>query len=495
MAEVWLAHRATLRANKTLAVKLLAPNLACKAQYREMFLEEARLSMLLNHSNVVQVFDVGEDRGECWIAMEWIDGANLAELQAALWGCGRSLPVDVAMYITGEVLRALDHAHNVAHDGAAIIVHRDVSPANIMLSLAGEVKLTDFGVARFGTEETSGVHVKGKLRYMAPEQLRGRSKAGTVDIFSVGAVLHEMLDGGKFRGAIMDEAQLIGTICAGTIPELVDRTGIPEQLDDLRRSMLAPEPEQRIASARVALQRLRRCPGYRDASHEVEALIDWYRSVESGSWGLRSSDSLAWIRTPRPGRTIGNRRRIAALSVALGGLCVGCLGVGFAVSTLESEPAPISVRGRIGRDEPPPIQLIQLRQLPVAAQINTPPDPVSVVETVEPPPSSPAAANVDMPTAIVPEPEPEPEPKIIHDRVEVKFVAGAFKFAYVKVGNRRLLIEPDGKLALTPGSHRVHVRFDADGEWTYFGKIHIRPSHTHVVKLVEPHGLDVQTLK
>src|SRR5690606_23035253 len=154
MAEVWMAHRALLGAKKTGAVKLLAPNLASMPKYREMFLDEARLSMLLNHSNIVQVFDVGEDRGECFMAMEWIDGANLAEVQAALWTLGLTMPVSVTMYVVGEVLRALDYAHNLMHEGAATVVHRDVSPANIMLSRAGEVKLTDFGVARFGTEET-----------------------------------------------------------------------------------------------------------------------------------------------------------------------------------------------------------------------------------------------------------------------------------------------------------------------------------------------------
>ncbi|HLT38010.1 MAG TPA: protein kinase, partial [Enhygromyxa sp.] len=104
MAEVWMGHRPTLGASKTVAVKLLAPNLASKQQYRDMFLEEARLSMLLNNSSIVQVFDAGEFNGECYIAMEWIDGANLSELQAALWENGRVMPVEVAMYITAEVL-------------------------------------------------------------------------------------------------------------------------------------------------------------------------------------------------------------------------------------------------------------------------------------------------------------------------------------------------------------------------------------------------------
>src|SRR5690554_1885139 len=248
MAEVWMAHRAALGASKTVALKLLAPHLASRQQYRTMFLEEARLSMLLNNSNIVQVFDAGEEDGECYIAMEWIDGANLAELQAALWASGRAMPVEIAMYIVGEVLRALDYAHNLVHDQAATIVHRDVSPANILLSLAGEVKLTDFGVARFGTEETSGLHVKGKLRYMPPEQLRGRSREGTVDLFAVGALLHEMLDGAKFRGANTDEAELLGMVFAELVPELADPNRTTEALELVREGLLEPDVSERIGS-------------------------------------------------------------------------------------------------------------------------------------------------------------------------------------------------------------------------------------------------------
>ncbi|HVI02857.1 MAG TPA: serine/threonine-protein kinase [Enhygromyxa sp.] len=513
MAEVWMAHRAMLGASKAVAVKLLAPNLANQLQYRAMFREEARISMLLSHSNIVQVFDVGEDRGECYMAMEWVDGVNLAELQSLLWECGRAMPVELAMYITGELLRALDYAHNLVHDDAATIVHRDVSPANVLLSLAGEVKLTDFGVARFGSEETSGVHVKGKLRYMAPEQLRGCSKSGAVDIHATGAVLHEMLDGSKFRGTHADEVELIGTLCASVMPELSEPGRVPLQLDRLRRSMLAPEPGER-PSAEAALLELRACPGYRHAAHELEALVRWCRGLAPNdrthrprrfaaaeSWpssdasGSESALAARTLRTARYSSATRNGRLAAASAVALAGLCVGCLGIGFAVRSLPDEvaptPAPAIVMNQSRTpaeppeaDSPPPTAAAP----PLLASFeprNVPFDP-ALPPLSTPPPIEPALASEPA--------EPETPVKQRHDPVEVKFVAGDFNFAYVKVGNKRILIEPGGALQLSPGTHKVHVRFSADGEWAYFGKLNIRPKRAYLVKLAEPQRLEIKAV-
>src|SRR5690606_9537970 len=123
-----------------------------------MFIEEARLSMLLTNSNVVQVFDVGEIDGECFMVMEWVDGLNLSELTNKMLRAGETVSIVVAAHIIGEVLRALAYAHGLHHDGAqATIVHRDVSPHNVLVSISGEVKLADFGVARLAREETSGL--------------------------------------------------------------------------------------------------------------------------------------------------------------------------------------------------------------------------------------------------------------------------------------------------------------------------------------------------
>ena len=254
-------------ASKAVAIKLLARDMLDDPAYREMFIDEARLSMLLTNSNVVQVFDVGEIGGEIYMVMEWIDGLNLAELRNKMLEDGERIEVEVAAHIIGEVLRGLAYAHSLHHDGSqATIVHRDVSPQNVLLSVSGEVKLADFGVARLAREETSGLHVKGKLRYMAPEQLRGRSREPSVDLYAVGAILHEMIVGEKFRNT-RDEGDLYSMVLSGEYTPLPEQT--PYELVELVHGLLEPDPKRRIASAEEALERLHRWPGFRNGGIEL----------------------------------------------------------------------------------------------------------------------------------------------------------------------------------------------------------------------------------
>ncbi|MFO7563423.1 MAG: protein kinase [Enhygromyxa sp.] len=288
MAEVWLARRAEgLAASKTFALKRLARHLADKPEYREMFLAEARLSMLLSHSNIVQVFDAGEDQGEVFLAMEWIDGIDLAELGARLREQGERLSVVAAAYVVAEVLTALAYAHDLRDEAGqpVTVVHRDVSPQNVMLSVSGEVKLMDFGIARLSSEETSGLHIKGKVRYMPPEQLRGDSRAPTIDLFALGAILHELLDGERFRGQAQDESRLYGMVLDGEIPDPLHADEIPPELEVLRQRLLAEDVEDRIQSAQEALECLYRWPGFRNAKLEIAALVKRLRGVEAPSAG------------------------------------------------------------------------------------------------------------------------------------------------------------------------------------------------------------------
>src|SRR5690242_3746549 len=218
MGEVWAAYRAATGPREVLAVKRLPKQLAKDPTYRRILLEEARLSMLLRHDNIVNVFDAGEADGEAYIAMEFVHGLDLSRLRRLLDQTGEGLSPTLIGYVIGEVLTGLSYAHNLDRDGELLcLIHRDVSPHNVMLSRRGEVKLTDFGVARLSTEDTSGTHVKGKARYMPPEQLRGESRSPTVDLFAVGAVLHEMLDGAVFRGDAKDDARLLGMAIDGII--------------------------------------------------------------------------------------------------------------------------------------------------------------------------------------------------------------------------------------------------------------------------------------
>ncbi|WP_181234165.1 serine/threonine-protein kinase [Enhygromyxa salina] len=286
MGEVWAGRRShETGACKTVAVKLLTPERTHDEISRRMFDDEARLSMLLGNSNIVQVFDVGEDAGVRYMAMEWVDGRNLDELSGALRERGETLTLSVVGYVVGEILKALAYAHEFEHEGCQrTIVHRDVSAQNVMLSVAGEVKLMDFGIARVASEETSGIHVKGKLRYMPPEQLRGDTRAPTIDLFAVGAILHELLDGRRFRSGVVDEARLYGMVLDGEIPPLTCPPGrLPSELEALRSGLLKADVDERIQSAREAHGYLAAWPGYRDAKFELQDLVRQFTTPASSS--------------------------------------------------------------------------------------------------------------------------------------------------------------------------------------------------------------------
>ncbi|MFV8753932.1 serine/threonine-protein kinase [Nannocystaceae bacterium ST9] len=273
MGQVWLGRRAMAGgASKMFAIKVLAPRHLSSDRHREMFLEEARLSISLDHSNIIKVHEVGEFEGTWYMAMEWLDGLTLAQLNTTLRKRKQSLPPAVVGFVIGQVLRALGYAHEADHRGTKQpIVHRDVSPQNVMLTVTGDVKLLDFGIARVISDESSGIYVKGKPRYMSPEQFHGLSRGPTIDLFAVGALLHELLDGGRvFRWQAGDD-KLLEVVGNGRIPEL-DTRGVPLELDELRRDLLAAEA-RRLPSARVALARLLAWSGYRDASLDIQDLV------------------------------------------------------------------------------------------------------------------------------------------------------------------------------------------------------------------------------
>ncbi len=274
-------------ASKAVAVKLLARDMIDDPDYREMFIDEARLSMLLTHSNVVQVFDVGEADGEIYMVMEWIDGLNLSELTRKLKGEGTTVDYATAAHVIGEVLRGLNYAHGLHHDGSeSTIVHRDVSPQNVLLSVSGEVKLADFGVARLASEETSGMHVKGKLRYMAPEQLRGRSREPSVDLYAVGAMFHELIVGEKFR-RVRDEGDLYSMVLSGEYQPLPSE--VPPLLARLCEDLLEPDPKVRLSTAAEALERLSAWPGYRNRSLEIGRQVRRWVGVTAPRSGIEST--------------------------------------------------------------------------------------------------------------------------------------------------------------------------------------------------------------
>lgn len=286
MAEVWMGRRDLVGgASKSVAIKFIAASMAGNDRHRKMFLDEARLSMLLSHSNVVQVFDAGQDGERMYMVMEWVDGLNLSQISQLARASGQALSMSLVGYVIGEVLQGLSYAHTLRHEGRQLgIIHRDISPHNVLVSLSGEVKLADFGVARLSTEETSGVHIKGKLRYMAPEHLAGRTKSPKVDLFGAGAILHELLAGDRFR-AEADEVALYHQILGGVTPPL-DRPDVPRELLELRLALLEPDENRRVPTADDALAMLEAWPGYRNAKGELSRMCRAFMGVDAPRSGL-----------------------------------------------------------------------------------------------------------------------------------------------------------------------------------------------------------------
>ena len=198
MAEVYLARRAGPHGfQKVVAVKRILPQLAQDADFVAMFVDEARVCARLAHPNIVQVFDFGEHDGELYMAMEFVDGTTAARLVRAAASRNEEVPLEAALYIALSVLRGLDYAHNARDDeGKPLdLVHRDVSPGNVLIDRSGAVKLTDFGIARAAEIErrTDAGQLKGKLGYMSPEQVVGRELDARSDLFTVGIALAELM--------------------------------------------------------------------------------------------------------------------------------------------------------------------------------------------------------------------------------------------------------------------------------------------------------------
>lgn len=254
MAEVFLARSAGAEGlEKLLVLKRIHPHLATNSRFVTMFVDEANVAMRLNHPNIVQVYSFEQIQNSFVLAMEFVDGLDLGRLYSAAKQTANQVPPNLAAYVIMEVARGLDYAHNRKDErGHPLeIVHRDVSPQNIIVGYEGTVKIADFGIARARlVSEETGI-IKGKFSYMAPEQARGQRVDARADVYALGIILAELLmERSMYPG--LSGIDLLEEVRAGRVtqPGTV-RAGLPKELEAIVERALAFAPEDRFPTARA----------------------------------------------------------------------------------------------------------------------------------------------------------------------------------------------------------------------------------------------------
>ena len=394
MAEVFKAKSFGVEGfEKVLVIKRILPKLAEHPKFVDMFVHEAKLAVRLSHANIVQVFDLGRvdhPTGEptsYFIAMEYVPGLDLASVLARCRRQKREVPVGMAIFLAAEVAKALDHAHRRRDEQSRPlgIVHRDISPQNVLVSWEGEVKVTDFGIAKAidsiidETRDEEMGKVRGKLAYMSPEQSRAGAVDGRSDIFSLGIVLYEILTGtNPFTAPTSFET--LRRVQASEYPPLeLLRTDVPPAVSAIVGKMLARDPKDRFPDAGRLHDELLGyfyAAGERFGANDLADFVTPFREASTGPELAasvfeeehvaanertpvevpRANTSATRTAAPLPGTTpargeagpaplrssdLGQRREVTALV-----LCFGVERDRELESIDEAEPAPVTSRAR-----------------------------------------------------------------------------------------------------------------------------------------------------
>jgi eukaryotic-like serine/threonine-protein kinase len=280
MAMVWAARlKGTRGFQKIVAVKTMLPKLSEDDQFEKMFLDEASLASKVRHPNAVEILDLGEQDGVLFLAMEWIDGVPLNQLMKAAKKNG-GVPTTVAIRIVMQASAGLHAAHELTDKGKSIgLVHRDISPQNILVTYDGVAKVVDFGVAKataLGDGATQAGQLKGKVSYMAPEQVRGEPIDRRADVFAMGIVLYALTTGKHpFRKESEGATLFAITAPEPVIPPRKFVPDYPQALQDVLLKALEKNRDQRYASASELLKALDKAlpPASRGSDEEVGAFV------------------------------------------------------------------------------------------------------------------------------------------------------------------------------------------------------------------------------
>ncbi len=405
MAELYLAKATGADGfKKTVALKLVLPHLKDDGGFMEMFRHEASLSARLDHPNIAQVFDLGFDRGEYFIAMEYVHGRNVAKLMSD----ADSIPLDCGLSIVAGACDALAYAHDLPTDGGEhiTIVHRDVSPGNVLLRFDGIVKLVDFGIAKAltGTKHTRTGTIKGKAGYMSPEQCRALPLDRRSDVYCLGILLYELATGHRAFGGHSDFT-IMNAIISGdyTRPREHD-PHFPKQLEDIIDRALSVDREDRFPTTSAMREELEDFAAGEGLTLGAAPIRRFVRElwgevplpqlrIESTSPG-DSRDTLvsdAFAAPPTPSAAPGpGRRLLSYVLVAAVAAAIATYVAWRPAQSPASNPTPAAVTEQAITDQAtdPPVERPQPQ--PVTAPTST--SPAASPDAAEPEEDPPPAA-------------------------------------------------------------------------------------------------------
>lgn len=370
MAEIWLARQVGLRGfERLVVVKRIIESLSQDEAFVEMFLDEARIVVQLTHPNIVQVFDLGEHAGAYYIAMEYLAGENLVMVARAAAKAGAPLDTKVSVKIAIQALEGLSHAHlRAGLDGKPLnVVHRDVSPHNIVLTWDGQVKLVDFGIARAANRatQTQGQQLKGKFAYMAPEQALGESDLDArVDVFAMGVVLWELVTHRRLF-AFDDQIRILKALISDEPiePPHLRNPAVPPELSAIIMRALDKKLATRFATAqafKAALEGWLHAAGGGPSTAELSQLmhslfqariVERSQLIENASRGELSNSKVEVLKPPTDASMPGGTPSAASLDGS-GNLKLGIAAVGTLLLVLMAA----AVSWKVLTAGPPPLE-------------------------------------------------------------------------------------------------------------------------------------------
>ena len=476
MAELFKAKKSGAEGfEKLLAIKLILPHLSGNEEFISMFIDEAKVAALLNHQNIVQIYDLGRIESSYCIVMEYVRGKDLRTVLHRGMKTKSPLPVEHACLITAQALAGLSYAHRKKDKGKDLgIVHRDISPQNVLVSYEGEVKIVDFGIAKAATQsrDTRVGVLKGKIAYMSPEQAHGRPLDMRSDVFSTGVVFYEMLTGKKLFQGDTDLNTLEKVREAKVEPLPTELNGaVPKELEEILLKSLAKGPEQRFQTAsemEEALLAFMRKAGYSSSASSLsQYMCGLFRQEiedearEEEGW----DETIVSTQPGRPGLAIPAASTVPAGTAAAAVKVRGTSGTpgwqkALVAILIISAGAGLWLKFR---------QADSTQAQPAPAVAPAP----AQAKAAEAPAATPAPSPSPAPIKAVSAPAPKAPEKA---RASISSdPAGADVFIDgVKAGSTPLSLD-----SIAPGSHQIKVSEDGYDAWT--GSLEAQPGKTATV--------------